>query len=267
MDNRPIGVFDSGYGGITSVKALLKLLPDENIVFFGDNGRAPYGTRSEAELRHFVKQNIAFLDKFNIKALVVSCGTASSVGREIIENVDYPSTGVIAPAVEKLVRLGTGGKPVGIIATGACVSNGLYEKIIGERLPGTKTVSVACTDFVPLVESGRCSKDDPAVADACRRYLEPIKAAGAGSIILGCTHYGLLSDAIADYLGTEVVQIEASACAAESMAEYLSENGMLGSGGRREYFTSGSTADFNRNATVFLEGTDTVNSKYASADV
>lgn len=266
MDNRPIGLFDSGYGGLTSARALIKMLPDENFVFFGDNGRAPYGVRSAEELERFVSQDIAFLEKHSIKALIVACGTAYAAGHKIIDSLSYPATGVIIPAVNKLAKLGTGGKPVGIIATGFSVKSRLYETLIEEKLPGTETVSVPCPDFVTLVESGRTSKDDPDVADACRRYLEPIKAAGAGSIILGCTHFGLLSEAIAAYLGDDILQIEASACAAEYMADYLRENDLLGSGGNRVYYTSGKTEEFDANAPVFLSGTDTVKSRYASAE-
>lgn len=265
MDNRPIGVFDSGYGGLTSVKALKKILPDENIVFYGDNGRAPYGVRTGEQLMQFVSEDIDFLRGFGIKALIVACGTAYAAGHSIIDATEFPSTGVIAPAVKKLAKLGTGGKPVGIIATGFSVKSRMYETLIEEAMPGTETVAVGCPDFVTLVEAGRTSKDDPAVRDACERYLAPIREAGAGTLILGCTHFGLLSDAITAYLGNDVVLLEASACAAEYMAEYLKEHDMLGTGGNRRFFTSGNAEIFDATAPIFLEDSEKLNTVHAEA--
>lgn len=189
MDQRPVGVFDSGVGGLSAVRELRKLLPSENIIYFGDTSRVPYGGRSPEILLKYARQDVHFLRSFDIKAILVACGTVSTTCLPILrrEN-DLPILGVVEPACRRAVQV-TKTRRVGLIATAASVRSGAYEKCIGGLDPAVEVIAKACPLFVPLVENGRYRPGDTVIETVAREYLEPLRQTGIDTLILGCTHY------------------------------------------------------------------------------
>lgn len=255
MDQRPIGIFDSGLGGLTALAALRKLLPDEKIIYFGDTARVPYGTKSASELRSMARQNLELLDACGVKAILAACGTVSSVAPDVLQAYPLPVFNVVDATVEEIARLG-GDAPIGIIATHASIRSGVFEQKIAAVCPGREIVPVACQDFVRLIESGHLDKDDEEVRKSVRGYLEPMKQRGIGTLLLGCTHFGFLSDAIREFLGENVRLVSASDCAAASVRDHLVAHAMTGTEGGVRYLTSGSREQFVSLSTKLL-GTDT----------
>ena len=255
MDNRPIGVFDSGFGGLTAVRALRRLLPEEDVVFFADNGRAPYGCREREQLRRMARQDIELLLGHGVKAIIAACGTVSSNAAEVLRAAPVPVIGMIEAPVEA-IRAEQSGAPVGVIATAATVRAGAFAAALREACPEREIVSVACPDFVPLIESGHVHPGDPAVAEAAERYLAPLRERQIGTLLLGCTHYGLIAPAIRACLGDGVELVEASSCAAGRMAALLNDNDMRGGSGKLHCLTSGDAAHFAALAPLLL-GEDT----------
>lgn len=196
MDNRPIGVFDSGVGGLTAVRQLQALLPGENIVYFGDTGRVPYGTRSPETIIQYAKQDLRFLLSKNVKYLIAACGTISSLlPKECSDALPVPYTGVLDAAAAAAVKATQTGR-IGIIGTPATIQSGSYDKRIKALMPEAETFSKACPMFVPLVENGYVSPDDPVTTAVAEEYLAPLREAGVDTLILGCTHYPLISGVI-----------------------------------------------------------------------
>lgn len=251
MDNRPIGVFDSGFGGLTAVRALCRLLPEEDIVFFADNGRAPYGCRQREQLRRMARQDIELLLSHNVKAIIAACGTVSSNAAEVLRSAPVPVIGMIEAPVEA-IRARGGSGCVGIIATEATVRAGAFAAAVKAACPGREVVSVACPDFVPLIESGHVHPGDPDVAEAAERYLAPLREKRVETLLLGCTHYGLIAPAIRACLGGGVELVEASSCAAGSMEALLTKNDLRGGRGRLQCLTSGDVALFTALAPLLL---------------
>lgn len=251
MDNRPVCIFDSGFGGLTAVRALRKLLPDENIIFFADTGRVPYGGRPVQQLRTIAAQDIETVSEFNPKLIIAACGTVSSTAPDVLAASAVKTIGVLEPTAKATAELDFSG-PVGIIATQASINSGAFEKRIRELSPGREIIPIACPDFVPMIESGRCNPDDRGVRQTVKKYLQPLKEAKAGALILGCTHYGLIGRAISEYLGEDTLLIEASSCAAREAKDYLTANNLLGSSGEEHFYTSGSTWEFTSVADVLL---------------
>ena len=255
MDNRPIGLFDSGFGGLTAVRALRELCPEENIVFFADNGRAPYGGRPVAELRQMAAQNLDVAASFGAKVIFAACGTVSSNAPDLLRAYPVPAFGVLEATVAAVAADGED-SPVGVIATAATIRSGAFERALREACPGREVYSAACPAFVPLIESGRVSRDDFELRAAVAEYLQPLRERGIGSLVLGCTHYGLIAGAIGDYLGEEVRLVDASSCAAGFIKEYLDERGLRGGGGKLRCVTSGPRERFERLAPLFLGQTE-----------
>lgn len=249
MDNRPIGVFDSGLGGLTAVRKLRRILPDENIIYFGDTGRMPYGGRPRGQMRTIARQNIAFAESFGVKVILAACGTISSNAQDILAANATKTVGVLTPGVEMLAE--TGRKKLGVIATKTSIESGAFQAEISRLAPEAEVTALACQEFVPMIEGGHYLSDDPIVRNVVSRSLEPLK--GVGALLLGCTHYGLIADAISAYLGSDVILVGAADASAQYLAQYLSENDLLASdGGDESYYTSGSTADFESLAPVML---------------
>ena len=249
MDNRPIGVFDSGLGGLTAVRELRRILPDENIIYFGDTGRMPYGGRPREQMRKIARQNIAFAESFGVKVILAACGTISSNAADILAANTTRTVGVLAPGTEMLAE--TGKKTLGVIATKTSIESGAFQTEISRRAPDAEVTALACPEFVPMIESGHYLPSDPVVRDAVARSLEPLK--GVGALLLGCTHYGLISDAISAYLGPDVILVGAADASAQCLVQYLRETDRLAvHGGSESYYTSGSTADFEALAPVML---------------
>lgn len=228
MDPRPIGVFDSGLGGLTVVKELMAQLPNESIVYFGDTARLPYGTRSKETIIKYSMQCIRFLLTRGIKAVVIACNTASSMALDAVKEVfDIPIIGVVEPGAADAVRATQNGK-VGIIGTQATVQSGSYPRAIASIDARIQTRSVACSLFVPIVEEGW---SDTSIAYlTAERYLAPLKEWGADTLILGCTHYPLLMDTISKVMGVDVKLINPAVGTVHEIKRILQQGDMLNDG-------------------------------------
>ena len=251
MDNRPIGVFDSGLGGLNGLLALRRFLPDENIVYFADSGRLPYGAKTRDQLREMAKQDLSFLSSFDVKAILIACGTLSSNAGDILDAWPVPTVGVLRSSADWMSRL-EGGGPIAVIATDASIRSGSYQRSLQETCPDREVVSVPCPDFVPLIESGHCTPEDPLVQDAVRRYLQPVRDVGAEALLLGCTHYDIISEAISRFLGPEIRLVSAAESGAAALCSLLLKAGLTGGCCETRYFTSGDSDDFSRSASLFL---------------
>lgn len=255
MDNRPIGVFDSGLGGLTTVKVLRSLLPGEDIIYFGDTGRVPYGGRSRETIMKYARQDIAFLLGFDIKAVVAACGTVSTNGlSEIASDYDMPVYGVAESAAKRAAALTKSGR-VGIIGTVASIRSGAYDRLLRAIRPEIEVTAQACPLFVPLVENGRTDKNDKVLRILAEEYLTPVKETGVDALILGCTHYPLIREVIGDIMGPNVELIDPGAETARLLAETLREKGLLSdrTAGHYRYFVSDSVEGFTQTAAAFLQ--------------
>ena len=227
MDERPIGVFDSGVGGLTAVREIRSILPSENIIYFGDTSRVPYGGRSPEILLKYARQDVHFLRSFDIKALLVACGTVSTNALPtLVRENDLPLLGVVEPACLRALEVSRN-RRVGLIATAASVRSGAYERTIAAMDSGVTVVSRACPLFVPLVENGRFRPGDSVIETVAREYLEPLRAEGIDTLILGCTHYPLLEDVIASVMGTDVTLVDSGAQAARQLKDSLTAHDAL----------------------------------------
>lgn len=256
MDQRPIGIFDSGLGGLTALRVLRRILPEENLVYFGDTGRVPYGSRGRDTILHYARQDVSFLRSFDLKAVVVACGTVSANAlTELTAENDLPIFGVVTPAVRAAVERTRSGK-IGLIGTAASIRSGAYEREIGVLAPRAHVYAAPCPLFVPLVENGRYRADDPVVNLVAEDYLAPLRAAGVDTLVLGCTHYPLLADVIGKVMGPEVELVDAGETCASYAARSLEEQGLLAKRERGfcRYFVSDSTDDFARLAAIFMGG-------------
>lgn len=253
-DNRPIGVFDSGIGGMTVVKSIVESMPGESIIYFGDTAHVPYGTRSRRQITEYVLADVRFLTTYDIKAVVIACNTADSVAREAVEKAypDIPVFGVVDPA-SRLAAAQTANKKVGVIATNATVKSGAYEEAIAAYDPEVQVLSAACPLLVPLVENGRFQPGDPVVELVLREYLDPLVEQGIDTLVLGCTHYPLLYDSIT-VLYPELHVISSSDAAAAKMLGTLITEDLIRteSGTERRYFVSDDAEGVDKLARVFM---------------
>ncbi len=209
MNNNSIGVFDSGLGGLTAVKQIMTELPNENIIYFGDTGRVPYGTRSDETIIKYVRSDIRFLESFNVKTIVLACGTASSVALPVLKKeFSTPIIGVVDSAVNAAVSKSKNGK-IGVIGTPGTINSGAYESKIKALNKNIVTYSKGCPLFVPLVENGHFTTEVARLV--VEEYLSDIKKQGVDTLILGCTHYPLLAEAIGGFMGDNVTLIDSGA--------------------------------------------------------
>lgn len=257
MNTAPIGVFDSGLGGLTAVRELRKILPGEDIVYFGDTGRVPYGSRGRDTIIAYAKQDIAFLLSKQVKTIVAACGTVSStLPPSELAGLPVGYTGVVSPTAAAAARATKNGR-VGIIGTEATISSGQYQSALRQISAGIQSVANACPLFVPLVENGYFEKQNPVAALVAADYLAPIKAAGVDTLIMGCTHYPLLAGTLATQLGGGVTLIDSGRETALSLKETLAEQGLLSgrqSGGSVSYYVTDDTSRFDHLARIFLGG-------------
>lgn len=254
MDNRAIGVFDSGLGGLTAAEELKKLLPDEHIIYLGDSYNMPYGEKSRQRIIEMSKNDLKFLLEKNVKAVFIACGTATSNALEVVaENSPVPVFGVVEPAVREAVEY-TKNRKIGLLATRASVKAGTYQRLITEISPEIEVTAKACPKFATMVEDGIFDKNDIRVLKAVEEYLPPLKKAGVDTVILGCTHYPLLANVISEYMGENVQLISAGAAAARRLCRCFYDNELTcGNGdGETEYFTTGKPTDFARTAALML---------------
>ena len=250
----PVGVFDSGLGGLTAVRELRRILPGEDIVYFGDTGRVPYGTRSRDTIVEYARQDIAFLLSKGVKAVIAACGTVSStLPAAVAGSLPVPYMGVVESAA-KAAELATRTGRIGIIGTPATVASGSYPAAIRRLMPGAAITATACPLFVPLVENGYFGAKNTVTRLVAQDYLKDVKAAGVDTLILGCTHYPLIAPVIADIMGPGVALVDVGRAAAQSVRHMLERGGLLNAQARGtvEYYVSDSTEQFDRLAHVFL---------------
>lgn len=253
MDLRPIGIFDSGLGGLTCVKEVMKIMPGEDIIYFGDTGRVPYGARSSEQLVKYVRQDINFLKTFDIKYIVIACGTASSAALpQIRGEYETEITGVLYPAAKRALNSTKNGR-IGVIGTQGTIRSGKYTQQLLEFDKSLKITEVACPLFVHLVENGHT--DSLPTRLIAEEYLAEIKAAEVDTLILGCTHYPLLKKIIREILGDKITLIDSGAAAADFAKEEMAAKGLLSDkkeGGSVKYFVSDITENFSRLGGLFL---------------
>lgn len=266
MDNRSIGVFDSGLGGLTAVKEIMNLFPDENIVYFGDTSRVPYGTRSKETILKYTYSDINFLLSQDVKMIVIACGTASSAALpNIKEEFNVPIFGVVDAGAYEAARV-TKNNKVGIIGTPATIKSGAYIKYLKEHNPQVEVYNQACPLFVPLVENGHFNTEvTRLVVD---EYLKDIRHAGVDTLILGCTHYPLLKDAIAEYMGDDVTLISPGEEVAKYLRKKLTDDNRHSDERDTEqykYFVSDSVESFEELGSIFLE--TRINGKVSKIDI
>ena len=253
-DNRPIGVFDSGLGGLTVVRELLKALPNEKIVYFGDTGRVPYGGRSSETIIRYAQQDERFLLSNDVKLIIAACGTVSSVAAHTGKDLPVPFLEVVTPAATAAVAA-TKNRKIGIIGTSATVKSGAYDEKIRAIRRDIEVYSADCPIFVPLVEAGWIKKGDCVTIETVRRYLEPLREKSVDTLILGCTHYPVLTEFISDYMGPQVTLINTGYTAALSAAQFMSEKELLSDREglpEHKYFVSDRAESFTRVANILL---------------
>ncbi len=256
--NKPIGVFDSGLGGLSAVRVLKKILPGEDIIYFGDTGRVPYGTRSDEIITRYALDDMNFLCSFGVKAVLVACGTVSSVALDTLrQSFDVPVMGVVDSAAKKAYEL-SASKKVALLATSATVKNGAYERYLKNNGLNCSFTGVGCPMFVPLVENGYISDGCEVTRIFCDEYIGRLSDFSPDCIILGCTHYPIIKNIIResakDAIG-DVSIVDSGEEAALEIKRFLEKNNLLchrQSGGNVRYFVSDEVAPFMQSASIFL---------------
>lgn len=253
-DARPIGVFDSGVGGLTVARALMDLLPDERVLYVGDTARGPYGPRDLGDVRRFAAEIIDWLAAQGAKLVVAACNTATAALLETDPPpFPVPVVGVVQPAVAAAVRATATGR-VGVIGTTGTVRSGAYERAVRAASADVRVVARACPRFVALAESGRTT--DPEVRRVADEYLAPLRAAQVDTLILGCTHYPLLTGVIAHRMGPDVILVSSAEETARTVFRRLVDDGLDARGDGRapmhRFVVSGDGRAFARLAVRFL---------------
>jgi glutamate racemase len=227
----PIGVFDSGIGGLTVVRELIGLMPSESVLYLGDTARVPYGIRSPETVLRYAREGMRFLISRGIKLLVVACNTVSAVGlKDLSREVSVPVVGVLEPGARAAARKTASGK-VGVIGTSATIGSSAYVKAIHAVRGEIEVTGQACPLFVPLVEEGWLGGEVPELA--AQRYLGGLRASGIDTLVLGCTHYPLLKPVISKVMGAGVTLIDSAAETAREVSEQLSSRGLEKTGDER----------------------------------
>jgi glutamate racemase len=244
-DDRPIGMFDSGSGGLTVARAVLDLLPNEPLVYFGDTARFPYGDRSVAEIRSFAREIARFLLDRDVKMLVVACNSVEVAGiEELTDRAGVPVIGVIEAGVRAGLRATRNGR-VGVIGTVATIESGAYLRAVAREDGEVRLVSAACPAFVPHVERGDTTS--PELLAKARGYLQPLVAEEVDTLILGCTHYPLLSGLLQVVMGPDVVLISSAEEVAKDVYAALVRDDLLRREARppvHEFLCSGDAGSF-----------------------
>lgn len=253
-DNRAIGVFDSGLGGLTVAREIMKLLPNENIVYFGDTGRVPYGTKGRDTIRKYALQDERFLLSHDVKMIVAACGTVSSVASDTAEQLPVPFVEVVSHSVHAAVEVTKNGK-IGILATSATISSGAHKKQILKLMPDAQVVEAAGTLLVPIVEEGWTALDDTVAIETLRRYLKPMIDAGIDTLILGCTHFPVLSSIIRSVLGNSVTLINMGEATAKAIEKMLKDSDSLNDctkNAEYKFYASDKTKSFEKTVKILL---------------
>ena len=255
--NAPIGVFDSGVGGLTVVKEIMHQIPNEKIIYFGDTARVPYGTKSQETITKYSRQIVRFLQMQNVKAIVVACNTASAYALDEIEKeVDIPMIGVVKPGAKVASEATRNGK-IGVIATEGTIGSGIYSRYIKEINDSVKLFGKACPLFVPLVEEGLLQ--DPVTDEIAKRYLAELIDIDIDTLVLGCTHYPLIRKTIGRIMGEGVTLVNPAYETARELKELLEEKNILreevpGLGDNKyQFFVSDSSEKFKRFANSIIK--------------
>lgn len=254
LRNSPIGIFDSGLGGLTVMKAVMKVLPKEDIVYFGDTARVPYGTKSPASITKFSVQNARVLLDQGVKAIVVACNSSSSYAMDVLrKNFSVPIIGVIEPGVRKALAMTRNGR-LGVVATQATVSSHAYRRQMLQIRKDADVFEQACPLFVPLVEEGWTAKD--VTARIAQEYLKGLKTKKIDTLILGCTHYPLLKGVLRRVMGKSVRLVDSACEVAVGLKRLLQEQGLMAQSRRRnpryDFFVSDEPQHFQKLARRFL---------------
>lgn len=253
-DSRAIGVFDSGLGGLTVVRELIGRNPCEDIVYFGDTGRVPYGTRSRETIKKYAAEDERFLLKHNVKLIIAACGTVSSVAADSANDLPVPFFEMVTHAARAAVKA-TKNRKIGVIGTAATISSGSHKKEILKLLPNAEVSAESCPLFVPLVESGWYGEDDIVVLETVRRYLAPIISAGCDTLILGCTHYPVLEGAIRRVTEGKITLINPGISVSEAVSDFIKLNGIentKNNTGLHNFYVSDKPDSFKAQASVLL---------------
>ena len=250
-DPRPIGVFDSGLGGLTAVRELFHALPGESVVYFGDTARLPYGSKSRETVTRFSLEIASFLVRHDVKCLLVACNTSSAYALDSLAGrLEIPVVGVIEPAVRAALTASPGGR-IGVIGTLGTIGSGAYTHAIAAERADATVVSQACPLFVPLIEEGWLEHD--VTRSVAAEYLAPFQTANIETLILGCTHYPLIAPLIAGIMGPTVRLIDSGAEAARATADLLRDRDLLAPGpARHRFYVSDQPRNFERMAQSFL---------------
>ncbi|MBI2742298.1 MAG: glutamate racemase [Chlamydiales bacterium] len=255
MTNSPssIGIFDSGFGGLTVLRALIDELPFENFIYFGDTARLPYGNKSADTIRNYARENSSFLLKSQIKLLVIACHTACSYAlEELSSTLSIPVIGVIPPSIDELARLKQN-KRIAILGTRGTIASGVYQEKIAGLLPETEIFAIPCPLFVPLVEEGYT--EHLLTKLAVQEYLNPLKEKNLDAALLGCTHYPLLQQTIKGELGDQVVLIDPGVSCAKETRKILIEKDLVNKQttfGEVQFFVSDDPEKFQKLGKNFL---------------
>lgn len=249
----PVGIFDSGIGGLTVVKQMDQFIPNENMIYFGDTARVPYGNKSNETVIEYAIQDTKFLLKKNVKMIVVACNTVSSVAlNELREKFEIPIVGMIEPGSKSAIESTKNGK-VGVIGTYATINNNAYSKVLLKLDKKLKVFEKACPLFVPLAEEGMVNH--PATKLIVKEYLDELKKQNIDTLILGCTHYPLLSKVIQEVMGDKVKLIDSGVAAASVVENHLFGRGLRNEShqiGKRDFYVSDLPAKFKTIADTFL---------------
>ncbi len=245
-----IGIFDSGLGGLTALKEIRALTPGEELIYFGDTGRVPYGGRSPLTITKYAMQDAAFLISKKVDAIVVACGTVSTIAlSQLKEKFDLPIVGVVEPSAKAAVETTKNGR-IAVIGTAATIKSGAYEAAIRSISPKAEVITKACPLFVPLVESGFVERDCQITRLAVEHYLTEIADSGADTLILGCTHYPIIADIISDvFPGISLIN-----SGAEAAKEAIRLLGKKEGNAPVHYYVSDDTSMFTASASLFLGG-------------
>ncbi len=229
-----IGIFDSGFGGLTVMRAIRSLLPQENIIYFGDTARLPYGNKSADTILRYSRENADFLQNQGIKVLVIACHTACSAALDHLrDSLDIPIIGIVEQGVEEISRVSKTGQ-IAILGTRATISSGVYQHQIQKKIPHANISPISCPLFVPLVEEGYI--EHPLTNMAVQEYLRPLKMKAVDAVLLGCTHYPLLDALIQKELGPHVALVDPAATCAEKTKEILIEHHLLNSSAESPHY-------------------------------
>ncbi|HMG32327.1 MAG TPA: glutamate racemase [Blastocatellia bacterium] len=249
----PIGIFDSGVGGLTVYRAVAKRLPGESLIYLGDTARIPYGTRSVETVQRYALEDAAFVQSRNVKAIVIACNTASALAASRLRSeCSVPVLGVIRAGARQAVAK-TRNRRVGVIATEATVASGAYERAIKALDSNIQVLSRACPLFVPLAEEGWL--EHPVTRQVAEEYLTELSGTGVDSLVLGCTHYPILRGVIQSVMGDGVRFVDSGEAVAEAVAQLLQESNLLCDDNRNrteEFFVTDSADRFKRVAERFL---------------